>query len=1214
MVSPGIDINVFDASVFAPATSNAIVGVVGPATRGPVNRLEDFADEGAFVERYGRPLIERMHAVRAGNRYLKSGNQLKFSRAAGSLLATAAASLLDATGLVPVLGIVAADAGTWANPDGDNIQVAIVHNPGAGGPTSYNVYVYRRNNQVETYLNQDNGIVETSINGGSSLIRVTLANGAGTTFPAETTNVVTGELDRVNLDGGDDGAFASTRSPDSSTGPLAGKRFHGTQNPVAGSRVFEDVLTIPGTLAGLATYYGTLGGPVVPGTVTLRAETAAAVFQELADSAPGAPGIEQSGVGVLEPSAGAAVGYIDYRTGAFALRLDGATFFVGGTIGGIWVGGQTEAVGSTTRGLGAYSGGLSDGPVAPGFFNANKAVLVYSVEEQVGDVPLGASAADSTDPLLKGLAGYIVPGTVVLSPSTATTDPLPPAIYDDGLGGLRTAPLGGGVAVPGGTIDYITGAWATTTWDPVGGVAFPGVTAAQLQATYDVQIVNQGGNAVPGDVGTYQLAEPLDTSAAGGASADDTNGTAVRIAGPIFPGSLVLRIADVAGSPFVAYDNGLGGWLTHRRGDPRQAAVTGTIDYDTGEWSITPGAAITATTAIECDYTSAVRTQAQRALRGSTSQILGTAAEAAWGLAQTAPAAANSLRGSDFLNHETGAFGFTLNLQTTGTQTFDVADAAPITAVYTPATILGFGDGTETTFTGELGLPPYRRAAGRLRAFQSGQISLAGAGDPQVAQAALGASSADDFWLDNVVVATDPDNFLSFGSGLTSIQWTGAPVREEAVFVIAEDTVGHLTARYVGDIGNERPILADGLWFEVEQDPSTDPVTNPTLRLLVRFGATEIVESFGQRSTLQELADAVNDPVNGSDFVRIAVTSIGSTLTVDVDGTQAIGLTGAFTVGDIVGARVGQTYTGIQQFQNAELVPLNFVATPGQWHRQVIIALQTLASRRGRNAIGLVPLFNTTDPFAHRDFINGEFNSAGIGQPAVATAVVPFPPAAELNSKFLATPGQWVTYLDEYVAQEVEEPGEGECLRLIGNTDRVAKPWFPIAGFRRGNLTVSDIAYSPSRDDRDLLYGLVGNRTECLNVFINRVGRGLALFGQRTLQRNPSSTDRINVQWTINVIQNLIDFVSQEFLFELNDTTLYREMEATLNDILAPIVERRGLEDAHVEVSPSTTTPDDVNNLRVRGKLFITPARAVENIEYDLILTPSGADFSEVRI
>ncbi|NIU73210.1 MAG: hypothetical protein GWN71_06385, partial [Gammaproteobacteria bacterium] len=143
---------------------------------------------------------------------------------------------------------------------------------------------------------------------------------------------MTGALDRVSLTGGDDGAFASTESPDSSTGPVAGKRFYGEMDAVAGSRVWHNLLTIGSDLTGLSIYYGTLGTPAVPGTVTLRFEIGAGSYIELSDSAPSTPAIEQSGVGILEPSAGAHVGFIDYRTGSFGVSLSAATFFVGGSI------------------------------------------------------------------------------------------------------------------------------------------------------------------------------------------------------------------------------------------------------------------------------------------------------------------------------------------------------------------------------------------------------------------------------------------------------------------------------------------------------------------------------------------------------------------------------------------------------------------------------------------------------------------------------------------------------------------------------------------------------------------------------------------------------------------------------------------------------------------------------------------------------------------
>jgi phage tail sheath protein FI len=108
--------------------------------------------------------------------------------------------------------------------------------------------------------------------------------------------------------------------------------------------------------------------------------------------------------------------------------------------------------------------------------------------------------------------------------------------------------------------------------------------------------------------------------------------------------------------------------------------------------------------------------------------------------------------------------------------------------------------------------------------------------------------------------------------------------------------------------------------------------------------------------------------------------------------------------------------------------------------------------------------------------------------------------------------------------------------------------------------------------------------------------------------------DRLNVRWTVNVIQNQLDAGMQDFVFELNDSILWREIEAQANSILQPIIERRGLQDAYVVVDETTTTALDIDALQVNAKLFIKPARAAEFLNFDLILTPTGTDFSEVAV
>lgn len=1218
MVAPGIDIRLFDLSVFAPQITTAIFGMVGPATKGPVNQLNEFTQEGNFIEFHGRP-VDRQYGPRAAIRYFRAGNQLKYVRIAGPNLATATVELTDEDGNT-ILTLSAASPGTWAN---DTLRVSVTYNGDQQNPTSYNIDVYQTDDQgrpqlVEQHVAQDNGIVVSTLRNNSNRIRGELARGAGATFPERTVNPVTGEVTQVAFSGGDDGAFAKTKSEESSTSGLAGKRFYGKMDSSSAQRVWHNVENIGAALSGQSVARGntgapgaTAGIPVVPGTFTIRLQTGASAYTELSDDedlsyAPGG-----AGVGILTDPTDTAVGFINYVTGEWGADISALagppTLFAGGTIDAIFVRAAQESVGSTVRGQGAYAGNLSTSSLAPGFFNANKLVLQVPVDEQVGITPTASAAAASSDADLKTLAGWIVPGTVKLTPAN-DTDPVPPPIWDDGFGGFRTAPNGGGVVVPG-TIDYRTGAWSVTTWDPVGGVTFAAATTTTLQATYKIQLLNMGGGAVPGQASSAitQVVQASDDGV--DAIAADTDTGAQRIAGPISPGSVKLTISDVSGSPFVVYDDGVGGWLDRPRGDPRAAAVTGSVDYTTGAWTVTASATITAAASVTVVYTSDPLQQARRNLRGTGPQFRADTTANAAGVNLDDPADANNYNGTNWLDHETGAFAFEFDLVTTGDRTFDVEDNAAISAAYLPADIVGFGDGSTVLFPAQIELAPFRREEARLQAFQSAQASVAGAGEPQVTFSDLGADADNDFWSQNVVSSTDPENTLDYRTGEASIKWTGAPLLDEAVFVVRDEIVLHLVARFPGDIGNERDVVTDGFRAEVDEDPTLAG----TLRLRVLF-ETGTEETFGQAEDLDELVDKVNDPTNGSNLLRAEATGFTGALAPDVagfggTGSQVLAMSGAFTIADVIGTKVGQTTTGLQMFRNDETVPLNWISIPGQWHRQAIIALQELCERKARRCIGVIPAPDADNPFDHRDFFNGSWQATSPGGVAQPTVTVPFPPLAAINSTQLATIVPWVQYFDQFANSEVFEPADGEMAMLVAGAPA---PWFPVAGLRRGRVRATSLRYSASREDRELLQDLVGNTVEIVNPIVRKEGRGLVLLGQQTAARTKGSLDRINVRWTINVIMNLLDVTSQEFLFEINDAILWREITAQLNAVLRPIIARRGLRDAFVAVDATTTTPEDIDALRVNAKLFIKPQKAAEFITYDLILTPAGADFADV--
>lgn len=1215
MAAPSISINLIDLTVFNPQQTEPILGLVGPATKGPIDQLTEITDVGNFQNQFGVAPNKNYYTQRAGNRYLERGTNLKFNRVAGVNVRAATLTLKAADDVQSILALTtegsAGDKGTWANGD---LQVSVTHN----GTASYNVLVYFKGGLVEQYIAVDNGIVASRINNESNRMRATLVGGAGATFPGETINPVTLAVDRLSFAGGNDGALATTDSEASSTSGVAGRRFYGKMDSVAGSRVFENIVTIDASLASKAEVYGTVGMPVVPGSFTIQVQTAAGpVYVELSDDGDESYALGGAGLGFLIPSAGAHRGFIDYRTGQWGVQLAAATTFLTGTIDGIWMRANAESAGATVRGTGEYAGNFSAGPMGVGFYNSNKVVLTVPIDERCGDVPIAAGVGTSSGAAtLKTLAGWVVPGTVVLTPSHAT-DAVPPPIYDDGFGGFRTEPLGGGVSVVGAAIDYRTGVWSAPAWDPVGAVIFPAVTPSQLQAEYDIHLFDMGGGAVAGPNGAQINDEVLQAADPGGdALASSADLGAVPVSGPypFLPGNIKLVISSLAAGAILNetwYDDGLGGWLDRPRGDPRAvAAGAGAIDYTTGIWSITASAAIDAGATILVDYVRSAPEQARRSLRGTGPQFVADATANAAGVNLDEPAAANNQNGTNWLDHATGQFALELDLLTTGTNTFNVKDNGTITAVYVGADILGFGDGSTTVFTGQLEPAPFRREDDRLLAFQGAQASAAGAGDPQVSFATTGADADNDFWSQNVALPTDPDNTLDYRDGTTSIQWTGAPTRDEAVYAVAEEVVLHVEAKYPGDTGNERLTLTDGFYAELGPDPTLDnPDGTPTLRLQVFFDSV-LQESWGQAADLDELVDTVN---TNSTLILVSLQDAGTFLPPDLTATQQLGMAGAFTNADVIGTKVGQVYTGLQVFQNHETVDVDFIMLPGIWHRQVILALQTLCETQDRRCIGIIPAPDLDDPLKFRDFYNGNYSPTVIGGGVATPSVtVPFPPLVEINSHQLCTVMPWVQNFDQANNVSKFEPGSAEIARLIAKTPA---SHMPVAGFRRGKVTSEVLRFSAAKTDRNLIQGIVGSRVEICNPIVRRVGRGLFLLGQQTAYRTPGSVlGRISVRWTLNLLMNRISLTSLEFLFEINDPILWREATARLNAIFKPVIERRGLVDAWVVVDQTTVTAEARDRLAMPGKLFVKPSLDVEQVEYDLILTPQGADFADIVV
>jgi hypothetical protein len=173
-------------------------------------------------------------------------------------------------------------------------------------------------------------------------------------------------------------------------------------------------------------------------------------------------------------------------------------------------------------------------------------------------------------------------------------------------------------------------------------------------------------------------------------------------------------------------------------------------------------------------------------------------------------------------------------------------------------------------------------------------------------------------------------------------------------------------------------------------------------------------------------------------------------------------------------------------------------------------------------------------------------------------------------------------------------------------SDKVAHPWFAPAGFNRGGVSmfgITDLVDRLDQDDRDLLYA---NR---INPITNFAGEGIVIFGQKTLQVKESALDRINVRRLLIDAKKQVERVARTLVFEQNDATTWQNFANGVNPILEQIRQNRGL-DRFLVISDSTVnTPDVVDRNILKGKIFLQPTRAVEFVDVDFIITPSGVTF-----
>ena len=280
----------------------------------------------------------------------------------------------------------------------------------------------------------------------------------------------------------------------------------------------------------------------------------------------------------------------------------------------------------------------------------------------------------------------------------------------------------------------------------------------------------------------------------------------------------------------------------------------------------------------------------------------------------------------------------------------------------------------------------------------------------------------------------------------------------------------------------------------------------------------------------------------------------------------------------------GDNYTtAFNLLANKDEFRYNIITAPGLYQSDYSSNLNTLVSNtetRGDNIVVLdLEAYNST-----------------IG----ATVTT----AASKDTSYAAAYWPWCMVTDPDSGQLVWVPASTLIPGVYANNDNTAEAWFAPAGINRGGLSnVVRVERKLTQSNRDTLYN---GKVNPLATF---PGRGVVVFGQKTLQAQSSALDRVNVRRLLIALKNYISQVADNLVFEQNTTATRNSFLSQVNPYLESVKQRQGLFAFRVVMDDSNNGPDVIDRNELRGAIYVQPTKTAEFIYLDFNILPTGAEF-----
>lgn len=202
-----------------------------------------------------------------------------------------------------------------------------------------------------------------------------------------------------------------------------------------------------------------------------------------------------------------------------------------------------------------------------------------------------------------------------------------------------------------------------------------------------------------------------------------------------------------------------------------------------------------------------------------------------------------------------------------------------------------------------------------------------------------------------------------------------------------------------------------------------------------------------------------------------------------------------------------------------------------------------------------------------------------------------------INSSYIATFSSNLEVYNSSLNKNMYIPSDGYIAGAIVNAARNYEIFYPIIGFKRGILSnVLDVKHRYTREEMDELYA------NQINPIRFIPGQGIVIWGQKTMQAQASSLDRLNARLLLCALKPRLQRFLETFIGELNTDKARDALTLMLNGVFDELKAKDGILGYKVACDPLDSNAP--NKLSANVSMAITPA--IEFVELTLTLTPAG--------